>query len=342
MRKEFEALHDVLFNGNTYDNEGNCNYNEVNNLLTALENKIIEVEKRMDAATRSAKEITDTITVYENAVDDGLPFTMSVPHFDTIKNSSDDVRIALDLNDDMSIADNWYNLFPKKNRPIVYAFGSSHGTMYADADGNVISVEHDDPSDSDNYLRKIVRFDIASYEKILKRCNRKNYAKMEGGEDILYIGYWSEGDKYDAPSEEHIKSVYGEVVNDDDETYPIVNCSHCGHAQPLLDENIKVDVVTDGKYFRCEDCDGTTDILDETPIPTVLCMDENKHNRVKIIITMLKDIEVDGETMEYILRKVGMEEQMLRQLVMGSPYTDTSDLLAEKVELDNQMVGPAK
>ena len=46
--------------------------------------------------------------------------------------------------------------------------------------------------------------------------------------------------------------------------------------------------------------------------------------------------------MEYILRRVGMEEQMLRQLVMGSPYTDTSDLLEEKVENDNQRLEKIK
>ena len=30
---------------------------------------------------------------------------------------------------------------------------------------------------------------------------------------------------------------------------------------------------------------------------------------------MLRDIDVDGETMQYILQKVGMEDQMLKQLI---------------------------
>ena len=33
------------------------------------------------------------------------------------------------------------------------------------------------------------------------------------------------------------------------------------------------------------------------------------------VINTLKDINVDGETMQYILEQVGMQEQMLRQLV---------------------------
>ena len=36
---------------------------------------------------------------------------------------------------------------------------------------------------------------------------------------------------------------------------------------------------------------------------------------VDLIIKLLKDIDVDGETMEHILNKVGMEEQMFRQLI---------------------------
>jgi hypothetical protein len=52
--------------------------------------------------------------------------------------------------------------------------------------------------------------------------------------------------------------------------------------------------------------------------PTMLCSDPTKHEIVNNIISQLKDIEVDGETMEYILRQVGMEEQMLKQLFAQS------------------------
>ena len=38
---------------------------------------------------------------------------------------------------------------------------------------------------------------------------------------------------------------------------------------------------------------------------------------VEEIIEMLKHIDVDGETMEYILKAVGMDEQMLHQLTPG-------------------------
>ncbi|QMP84754.1 hypothetical protein M1M19_gp67 [Flavobacterium phage vB_FspP_elemoB_14-3B] len=54
------------------------------------------------------------------------------------------------------------------------------------------------------------------------------------------------------------------------------------------------------------------------------------------VIDQLRYINVDGETMQYIIEKLGMNDQMLRQLVMTNPYTDTSDILQEKLELSNK------
>ena len=67
----------------------------------------------------------------------------------------------------------------------------------------------------------------------------------------------------------------------------------------------------------------------------------NKEEEVLKIIELCRNIEIDGETTEYILRAIGMEEQMLRQLVMSYPQSDIMDLLLEKVELDDQRLGLA-
>ena len=60
-----------------------------------------------------------------------------------------------------------------------------------------------------------------------------------------------------------------------------------------------------------------------------------EHNEFKtnFIIQFLKEMDVDGETMQYILEQVGMEEQMLRQLVMNADNVYLRDLIKEKVEL---------
>ena len=55
--------------------------------------------------------------------------------------------------------------------------------------------------------------------------------------------------------------------------------------------------------------------------------------RVKLVIDVLKDIEVDGETMQYILSEVGMEWQMLRQLIMTLPLEQVEYLVEERKDL---------
>lgn len=65
----------------------------------------------------------------------------------------------------------------------------------------------------------------------------------------------------------------------------------------------------------------------------------NRDEKISTIIELCKDI--DGCTLGYILRSIGMEEQMLRQLVMRYPQSDIMDLLLEKVEIDDKRLGLA-
>ena len=55
--------------------------------------------------------------------------------------------------------------------------------------------------------------------------------------------------------------------------------------------------------------------------------------KVDAVIQYLNSIEVDGDTMEYIIKEVGMKEQMLRQLIMSSPVRATRELFEERVSL---------
>lgn len=51
---------------------------------------------------------------------------------------------------------------------------------------------------------------------------------------------------------------------------------------------------------------------------------------VETIVDILRHMEVDGETMEFILQKVGMEEQMLRQLFLKATNATLMGLALEK------------
>jgi hypothetical protein len=59
----------------------------------------------------------------------------------------------------------------------------------------------------------------------------------------------------------------------------------------------------------------------------------NKEKEVSTIIELCRNIEIDGETTEYILRSIGMEDQMLRQLFLNSNWANINNLLCEKMEL---------
>jgi hypothetical protein len=61
-------------------------------------------------------------------------------------------------------------------------------------------------------------------------------------------------------------------------------------------------------------------------------------DRVEQIINMLKFLTyegdcVDGETMQYILEKVGMDWQMLRQLILTMPLEQVEYLVEERKDI---------
>jgi len=58
------------------------------------------------------------------------------------------------------------------------------------------------------------------------------------------------------------------------------------------------------------------EVVQETPLM------KGHPGHVEQIVSMLKHIDVDGETMQYIIKSVGMEDQMLRQLMMNQPIND--------------------
>lgn len=58
---------------------------------------------------------------------------------------------------------------------------------------------------------------------------------------------------------------------------------------------------------------------------------------VEEVIEMLKHVDVDGETMEYILENTGMKGQMLRQLFLKAHKDVVRDLLSERWGLEETL-----
>ena len=53
------------------------------------------------------------------------------------------------------------------------------------------------------------------------------------------------------------------------------------------------------------------------------------------IIQTLK--EVDGETVQYILKKIGMDDQMLRQLIMTKSLESIHTEMSERFDLEKSL-----
>jgi hypothetical protein len=53
--------------------------------------------------------------------------------------------------------------------------------------------------------------------------------------------------------------------------------------------------------------------------------------KVDAVIQYLNAIEVDGETMQYIIEKTNMQEQMLKQLILTYP-ADAIQVLSNEIE----------
>jgi len=58
-------------------------------------------------------------------------------------------------------------------------------------------------------------------------------------------------------------------------------------------------------------------------------------NTVQVIIDMLKRMDVDGETMQYILKETGMDHQMLKQLMLTSNINHVKDFYREALDLED-------
>ena len=54
---------------------------------------------------------------------------------------------------------------------------------------------------------------------------------------------------------------------------------------------------------------------------------------VETVIDILKHMDIDGETMEHILREVGMEDQMLKQLLLKADYETLVQLILQRSEI---------
>ena len=59
-----------------------------------------------------------------------------------------------------------------------------------------------------------------------------------------------------------------------------------------------------------------------------------KDKILKNTIEILKAMDINGETMEQLIRDLGMEDQMLRQLIMKADIDNVKELVEEKEQFE--------
>lgn len=319
MKAEFIALRDLLFNSNTYDTNGNDNWADVHGLLTELGAKIDEVEKRIECAVRSSNEIVKAIAPYQDSVDNGTPFTMSVAHWDCINNCADDIKIAMDISDSMPIEDNWYNLFsptPKVEDEETYPIV------------NCMDCGHPQP-----LLEENVHVDELGRHMVCEQCEGSFNV---GGDVEVFMTFHSSWGEIDCDKDGNVLEIRGDEYARDGERsylYDIVKFDLVEYGKFCESKNITMgeadDILAVG-FWKKDDTYSEADRdwrRGDDEAPTMLCINPQTHEIVNNIISQLNAIDVDGETMEYILKQVGMDEQMLKQLFAKTTNDDIDYLL---------------
>ena len=394
MRKEFFELVEIMIEWHLFEKD-----DDVDVALTNLSNKIDEVEKRIECAVRSAREVNQFVSKYTEDVDNHKPINMSVDDHDFILNRSNDVDIALALDDNMCVADNWYNLFsPKESEksftdiwlseetyPIVNCLDCGHPQPLLEENIHVDSVSRymvceqcENQFNIDDELKPIavgnIEYDFPEevytianadnseiigdvYESVFINLNNLGILICEGDEGFkfgkanyvvkdnalitlvidnqidlskvpikkeVFMTFHSSWGEIDCDKDGNVIEVRGDEYIGDERNYlfDIAHFDLVEFGKFCESKNITMGEAEDimsvgfwkhgGEYCEAEK-DWRKEMFGEEP-PTMLCADSDKHKIVNNIISQLKAIDVDGETMEYILKQVGMDEQMFRQL----------------------------
>ena len=361
MRKEFNTLKEELWAGRTYDKEGVDNWAEIETLLINLENKIDEVEKRIECATRSAQEANDSISMYTGRVDREETFKMDVRDHDSILRGTNDVIIALNMKDAECVENNWYSLFKteKEPKPIavgnveyefpeeVYSIGNADNTeiigdVYESVfklllQGTVVITENDKgfTSGKTNY--------IITHEQFIPliKFHQIDLSKVPIKREV-FMTFESSWGEITCDKDGNVIEVFGDK-EEENYLYDIAKFDLAEYFEFLnsIGQNVEhseSDILSvsfwkkDNTYDAADQDWRNSFYINKNEAPTMLCQDNYKHEVVKHVVEKLKDIDVDGETLQYIIEQLGMNDQMLRQLVLTNPYTDTADLLKEKEE----------
>ena len=272
---------------------------EVGMNVQNLSDKIDELYKRIECVKNTNKDIRGILSIYADV--------MSFDDSEILERSVNDIDIALDLNDNEPIENNWYELFREdKDVPRETLIVSQLANETDISVDDVVKVAMElgmNPSIEE--INEVMKY----YNKVAEETTEMWELVVE---NLLYNCV--------APSQQTTE----DKVEHSGGGIPYRVCYECSIKE---EENVMTQL---NGYWLCSDCND--EYKEVVKAPTSLCEIPQTHEFVKEVIAKLKVIGVDGETMQYILEQVGMDDQMLRQLVMKADFKETKDLLREKFE----------
>jgi hypothetical protein len=343
MRKEFNELVATLNRWDLYQKD-----DEVDCALTDLEKVIDEVEKRIECAVRSSAEANKSILLYTERVDNNETFQMKVDDHDSILRGTNDVLIALNMKDTECIENNWYNLFSPTEEPKPIAVGNIEyefpEEVYTIGNADNTEIIGDVYESSFHELLDLGILVLEGSDDFT--CGKANYIVLDN--KFISIVKKKQIDLSKVPIKKEVfmtfHSIWGEIDCDrEGKVIEIRGDEYSNKERNYMYDIEKFDLVEYGKFCEsknitmgeCEDIlsvgffrkDGEYSEPDhawrgEIFPPTMQCSDSETFDKVKQVINILKTLDngnsVDGETMEFILRQVGMQDQMLKQLFAQS------------------------
>ena len=233
-----------------------------------------ELAKRLECIKRTLADMQEVVNNY-NEPSNGVQ-SITTNHWELLTRSITDCEIALDLNDSEPIENDWYSLFSNDYEYI-------RTDLIMDISSELTPILFKETTILDDmgitayrgWIVEIVdKFLYNEESEFIKWCKLPINKKED---------YFS--DKYRLGLDEWLFNEMKDII-----FYNIV-----------LEDYLAVDIESPN--------------IDEWRV-------ENQKQRlqyenlikIETMIEDLKEMEVDGETMEYIIREVGMDEQMLNQL----------------------------
>ncbi len=233
-----------------------------------------ELAKRIECVKRTLADMQEVVNHYNEPTD--LVQTITTNDWELLTRSIIDCQTALDLNDSEPIENDWYDLFSND-------YGYIRTDLIMDISSELTPIIYEETTILDD-------MGITAYRGWIVEMVDK-FLYNEEGEFIKWCklpinkkeDYFS--DKYRLGLDEWLFNEMKNII-----LYNIV-----------LEDYLDVDI--ESPYIDKWRVENQKQRL----------KDEN-YSKIETMIEDLKEMEVDGETMEYIIREVGMDEQMLNQL----------------------------